>query len=107
MANFISWAKLIFYYLRADVRFGTRGARPAAQRWRGDSGKATFVADFGAKATRKKRAETGGSATKLGFYFGIGPKVVRFFTPGAQVVEFWRGTAEQAWPRIGVDFGRF
>ncbi len=54
MANFISWAKLIFYYLRADVRFGTRGARPAAQRWRGDSGKATFVADFGAKATRKK-----------------------------------------------------
>jgi len=54
MANFISWAKLIFYYLRADVRFGTRGARPAAQRWRRDSGKATFVADFGAKATRKK-----------------------------------------------------
>ena len=54
MANFISWAKLIFYYLRADVRFCARGASGGAAVAQGDSGKATFVADFVAKATRKK-----------------------------------------------------
>lgn len=54
-----------------------------------------------------RTGEMGGLATKLGFYFGIGRKVARFFTPSAQVVGFWRGTAERAWPRIGVDFGRF
>ena len=61
----------------------------------------------GGAAGAISHGEMGGLATKLGFYFGIGPKVARFFTPSAQVVGFWRGAAECEWARIGVDFGRF
>ena len=44
---------------------------------------------------------------KVRILFWNWPKRVRFFTSGAQVVGFWRGTAERAWPRIGVFLERF
>lgn len=78
MANFISWAKLIFYYLRADVRFCARGASGGAAVARVRP-KGHLRHGFRRKGDAKKMSGNGWLCDKVRILFWNWPKSSPFF----------------------------